>query len=122
MSDHQNPAGEPRPILCRAGEITELPIDGTPLGMFDDMEYDTTTLTLQPGDTIILASDGILESANEDGDHFGFDRLCTTLKTLPSASTAETLSAAILKSTNDFSGNPAEPHDDRTLIILRLLP
>ncbi len=115
-------AGEPRPILCRGGEITELPIDGTPLGMFDDMEYDTTTLTLQPGDTIILASDGILESANEDGDHFGFERLCATLKTLPGSSTAETLSAAILKSTDDFSGNHAEPHDDRTLIILRLLP
>jgi hypothetical protein len=39
---------------------------------------------------------------------------------LPPTASAETISATILKATDEFSGNRSEPHDDRTLIIFRL--
>ena len=112
--------GIPHPILVRSGEVSEIPIDGTPLGLFHDIAYNEHTVKMQPGDIVILASDGILESMNTEGELFGFDRLVTVLNGLdPKVSSAE-VSAAILVATDAFSGRPAEPHDDRTLIVLRL--
>jgi phosphoserine phosphatase RsbU/P len=113
-------AGAPRPILVRAGSIQEVKIDGTPLGMFPDIEYETVTLALQPQDILVFASDGILESMNAQDESFGFDRLTAVLRKLPVPCTANSISTAILQATDEFSGCPAEAHDDRTLIILRL--
>jgi len=113
-------AGAPRPILVRGNAVQEIKIEGTPLGMFPDIQYDTVTLPLQPGDILVFASDGILESMNSNDEPFGFDRLAVVLRNLPPDSSAGTISDAILAATNDFSGHPEEPHDDRTLLILRL--
>jgi sigma-B regulation protein RsbU (phosphoserine phosphatase) len=111
--------GTPRPILVRNREVTEVKIDGTPLGMFEAIEYDTVTLNLQLDDILVFASDGILESTNEDDEQFGFERLSALLRELPSGASAESISSAIMNATDEFSGHPAEPHDDRTLVVVR---
>jgi phosphoserine phosphatase RsbU/P len=113
-------AGIPHPILARDGEVKELSIDGTPLGLFHDIAYNEHTLKILPGDIVVLASDGILESMNSAGELFGFDRLAALLKGFGPRATSAEISAAILAATDTFSGQPAEPHDDRTLIVLRL--
>jgi sigma-B regulation protein RsbU (phosphoserine phosphatase) len=113
-------AGEPRPILMRAGQVQEIQVDGTPLGMFDDLEYEELTLALQPGDIVVFASDGILEAKNGERENFGFERLAALLRSLPEDSAAEEITSLILKATDEFSGHPEEPHDDRTLIIVRV--
>ena len=113
-------AGAPHPILVREGQIQEIKIDGTPLGMFPGIEYETVTLALQPGDVLIFASDGIQESMNENGQPFGFDRLSALLHKFSPGSSAENISTAILEATDEFSGRPEEAHDDRTLIVLRV--
>jgi phosphoserine phosphatase RsbU/P len=113
-------AGVPRPILVRKGEIQEIKIEGTPLGMFPDIDYETVTLNLLPGDVLVFASDGIMESMDPTKQEFGFDRLADVLRNLTPGDTAENISAAILDATDKFSGNPSETHDDRTLIILRV--
>jgi sigma-B regulation protein RsbU (phosphoserine phosphatase) len=113
-------AGAPRPILVRAGEIQEVKIDGVPLGMFPDIAYETVTLGLQPGDILVFASDGILESMNPEDEEFGFDGLAQILRNLAPHTSAERVSASLLEATEEFSGRPTEAHDDRTLIILRL--
>jgi sigma-B regulation protein RsbU (phosphoserine phosphatase) len=113
-------AGAPRPILLRNREIQEVKIDGTPLGMFPDIEYEAITLSLQADDIVVFASDGIPESMNPQEETFGFERLATLLQNLPADSSAEGVSAAILAATDEFSGRPSEAHDDRTLIVLRL--
>jgi phosphoserine phosphatase RsbU/P len=112
--------GIPHPILARNGEVKEIRIDGTPLGLFHDIEYEEHTVKMQPNDIVVLASDGILESMDSSGELFGFERLTAVLNNFgPKASSAE-ISDAILAATDIFSGRPAEPHDDRTLIVLRL--
>jgi phosphoserine phosphatase RsbU/P len=113
--------GIPRPVLARGGEVKEICIDGTPLGLFQEITYDGHTVKMEAGDILVLASDGILETMNLGGEEFGFDRLAAVLNSLSAttASSAE-ISAAILAATDVFSGRPAEPHDDRTLIVLRL--
>lgn len=84
------------------------------------MDYEILRLPIQPQDIFIFASDGILESMNAHEEQFGFERLAETVRTLdPGASPAE-ISAAILAATDKFSGRPEEPHDDRTLIVLRV--
>ncbi|MGA7855540.1 MAG: SpoIIE family protein phosphatase [Candidatus Acidiferrales bacterium] len=113
-------AGIPRPILVRNGQFQELKIDGTPLGIFPELEYEILRVEIQPGDVLIFASDGILESMNAHEEQFGFERLVDTLRTLPPSTSSKAVCAAILAATDKFSGRPEEPHDDRTLIVLRI--
>src|SRR3984893_8292494 len=45
-------AGEPYPLLVRAGEATEIQVAGVPLGLFADSTYDEITIELLPGDVV----------------------------------------------------------------------
>ncbi len=118
--------GIPHPVLVRNGEVSDIPIDGTPLGLFREIEYNEHTIHMMPNDIVVLASDGITESMNAAGDLFGDERLADVLKKFNGdagsrASSAE-IAKAILTATDVFSGKPSEPHDDRTLIVLQLAP
>jgi serine phosphatase RsbU (regulator of sigma subunit) len=68
----------------------------------------------------VFASDGILESMNAHEEQFGFERLAETLPTVRPDTSSGHLCTAILAATDKFSGRPEEPHDDRTLVILRI--
>ena len=113
-------AGIPRPILVREGLVSELKIDGMPLGIFAETEYDTLQLTMQPHDLLLFASDGILESMNARDEEFGFGRLSEILRNVKSGTASKNICAAILTATDKFSGRPEEPHDDRTLVVMRI--
>jgi phosphoserine phosphatase RsbU/P len=113
-------AGAPRPILVRDGEVLEIKIDGTPLGMFPGIEYETVTLALKPDDILVFTSDGILESMNVQDQPFGFERLTKVLRDRSQSHSAESIATAILEATDEFSGRLTEAHDDRTLVVLRL--
>ncbi len=111
-------AGIPHPILVRQGAVQEIKIDGMPLGIFPDTEYEILQLAMQPQDLLIFASDGILESMNVHEEEFGFDRLAKVLRKVKLGTSTKYICAAILSATDSFSGRPEEPHDDRTLVVL----
>src|SRR5580704_6773574 len=67
--------GGPYPLLVRDGAVQSVRVAGIPLGLFPDTQYDEVTLELVPGDTVLFASDGILEAFNADLVEFGPDRL-----------------------------------------------
>ena len=115
-------AGGTHPLLLRGGELSEIPVDGIPLGLFPEAEYSSSTLHLRVGDVIVFASDGILESENAEQEEFGFERLRALLTSLPADSPVDDISGAILRATDEFAGfgNPA--HDDRTLLVIRVTP
>jgi sigma-B regulation protein RsbU (phosphoserine phosphatase) len=113
-------AGIPWPILVRDGRAQELKIDGTPLGIFPELEYEILQLAVQPQDVFIFASDGILETMNAHEEQFGFERLAETLRTLDPGTSSKGICSATLAATDRFSGRPEEPHDDRTLVVLRI--
>jgi len=113
-------AGGPYPLLLREGAVQEIRLDGVPLGLFPDTQYDETTLELEPGDTVVFASDGILESENADQEEFGPQRLCEILKGVSAEHSASDISDKILAATDKYSGAGTPPHDDRTLLILRV--
>ena len=113
-------AGAPYPLLVRNGNIEEIRVGGIPLGLFVDSEYEISSIDLLPGDVVIIASDGILESINAEKEEFGSERLVNVLQSLPPQGSAESVSDAILYATDQFTGFSASPHDDRTLLVLRV--
>ena len=112
-------AGAPHPILVRDGKVEELVIEGVPLGLLPEIDYEVMTLDLLPGDLLVFASDGIVESENPKHEEFGNERLFSLLSTLRENASVEDVSGAILLATDEFSGS-APPHDDRTLLVLRV--
>ncbi|HVO56262.1 MAG TPA: SpoIIE family protein phosphatase [Dongiaceae bacterium] len=114
-------AGGTHPLLLRAGKVSEVPVDGIPLGLFPEADYSTHVIQLMKDDVIIFASDGILESENAANEEFGLDRLTALLTSLPPNTCVENISGAILNATDEFSGIGAAPHDDRTLLVLRVM-
>ena len=114
-------AGGMHPLLLRGGKLTEIAVDGIPLGLFPEADYAISTVHLRLGDVVIFASDGILESENAKQEEFGFERLSAMITSLPTNSCVENISGAILRATDDFSGAGIPPHDDRTLLVLRVI-
>jgi sigma-B regulation protein RsbU (phosphoserine phosphatase) len=88
--------------------------------LFPDTQYDEVTLELVPGDTVLFASDGILEAFNADLEEFGADRLDAVLSSVSPDQSAEDIAALILTATDDYSGAGVIPSDDRTLLVLRV--
>jgi phosphoserine phosphatase RsbU/P len=113
-------AGGPYPLLVRDGAVQSIRVAGIPLGLFPDTQYDEVTLELVPGDTVLFASDGILEAFNADLEEFGADRLDAVLSGVSPDQSAEDIAALILTATDDYSGAGVIPSDDRTLLVLRV--
>ena len=53
-------------------------------------------------------------------EEFGFERLSELITSLPANTCVENISGAILRATDEFSGAGIPPHDDRTLLVLRV--
>jgi sigma-B regulation protein RsbU (phosphoserine phosphatase) len=69
-------AGHP-PVLLRRrnARIEELPSTDIPLGMFENHRYSSRDLFIEPGDTMLLYTDGVVETVDEKGEFFGLDHL-----------------------------------------------
>jgi sigma-B regulation protein RsbU (phosphoserine phosphatase) len=111
-------AGAVPPIFCRGGEITNMNVEGFPLGMFPDAEYEEFTVATQPGDAFVFVSDGITDAENTQGEMYGTDRLTGMLcghRNLPAAQIAEAIFADVAK----FQGTQPR-FDDETILVLRV--
>ncbi|HEY6389510.1 MAG TPA: PP2C family protein-serine/threonine phosphatase, partial [Candidatus Acidoferrum sp.] len=113
-------AGGPYPLLVRDGSVREIRVEGVPLGLFPDTEYEEMTVDLRAGDVVLFASDGILESENAREEEFGPARLHALLAKAPPDISANELSERIIAATDSHSGPGTCPRDDRTLLLLRV--
>ena len=113
-------AGGTLPLLIRNRDVTEINVAGIPLGLLPEAEYDQVRLTLVPGDVVVFASDGIHESMNKEQEEYGIDRLKELLSTVSSADPGFKVAQRIVKATDEHTGPGRQPHDDRTLLILRV--
>jgi phosphoserine phosphatase RsbU/P len=113
-------AGGTLPLLFHNGEVTEVNVGGMPLGLLPEAEYDEVTLSLSPGDMVIFASDGIHESMNKEQEEFGVDRLKALLSTVMPNDPGFKVAQRIVKATDEHTGPGRMPHDDRTLLVLRV--
>jgi sigma-B regulation protein RsbU (phosphoserine phosphatase) len=113
-------AGEPYPLLIRGGKAEEIQVSGIPLGMFADTEYEEVVIDLLPGDLVVCASDGIMDSEDTSEDAFGPDRFYALLAGVQLHDTALTVAERVLAATDEFSGAGNAAYDDRTLVVLRV--
>jgi sigma-B regulation protein RsbU (phosphoserine phosphatase) len=111
-------AGLPYPYLLRGRSLEKLELGGVPLGLLPDRKYDEIDLVLEPGESVVLVSDGVEESLNPNGIEFGRQRLEDTLKRLAPGSARE-IAQGLLESTRRFSGS-AEAYDDRTIVVIKV--
>ena len=111
-------AGHFPPILLRAeGSTCLLDTGGPLLGAIDGAAYQTGELVLQPGDTLVAYSDGVLECRNGSDEEFGVDRLITALCQAKQKSAHATL-MRLLGVVQDFAnGHPL--CDDLSLTVIQ---
>jgi sigma-B regulation protein RsbU (phosphoserine phosphatase) len=111
-------AGHFLPVLLRAdGSTCLLDIGGPLLGAIDSAAYETGELVLQPGDTLVAYSDGVLECRNCSDEEFGVDRLITALRQAQQQSAHATL-MRLLAAVQDFAnGHPLS--DDLSLTVIQ---
>jgi serine phosphatase RsbU (regulator of sigma subunit)/pSer/pThr/pTyr-binding forkhead associated (FHA) protein len=114
---YSNAGHNPPYRLDSNGAITALEVSGMPLGILPDIAYENSETTLEPGEVLLLYSDGITECMNRAGDLFGEDRLEQVLAKA-SQSDAHGIRGAIFSAVDTFREN--EPYsDDMTLIVLK---
>ncbi len=111
-------AGHFPPMLLRADGQTELLETGGPLlGAVEDARFESGHVVLEPGDTLVAYSDGVLECRNAAGEEFGSDRLLAALQQTKPSSAKATL-MTLLAVVQDFgNGNP--PSDDISLTVIQ---
>jgi len=112
-------AGHIPPILVRKnGSIARPTEGGVVLGVFADANYDETETSFEPGDRLILFTDGITEAMNESDEEFGLDRLIEQI--VPNRhNPALDLQKSILQCVSAFTARGLQ--DDATLMIVSML-
>jgi serine phosphatase RsbU (regulator of sigma subunit) len=113
-------AGHDPPLLYRAatGSVAELEASGIPLGMFPEYAYGLVEVAkLEPGDVLLLTTDGVWEAVNRSRQRYGKERLREFLEGHARLD-AEGLLARLHSAVQDFcEGVP--PSDDKTMIVVK---
>ena len=109
-------AGHNLPYVRRSREVVELRATGMPLGLLPGMVYEETEALLEPGDALLLHSDGLAEAHDPRRDMFGFPRLREAMAN--DREGAELLDS-LLDRLHEFTGPGWEQEDDITLVTVR---
>lgn len=107
-------------LRARSNEVVELRPAGVVLGILDDPELEEGWQIVEPGDVLVLYTDGVIEAVNQRQQEFGKERLVQALKGCGSASAEEVL-ARIDASLHAFVDEQPQA-DDITLIVMRRTP
>ena len=108
------------PPLVTTWEVERLKATGTPIGLLPASNYTAGSTRLEPGDLLLLYTDGLNEAEDADQEQYGFDRLaavCQDHAGLPLGKIAE----AIEDDLSRFVGEVGFA-DDRTTVLIRRQP
>jgi sigma-B regulation protein RsbU (phosphoserine phosphatase) len=111
-------AGHNAPILRRSsGAIERLSNGGLPLGMWADKSYESGDVTLQPGDWLVIFTDGVVEAENSRQEEYGESRLLNVLH-LGATATPDELLRRVMSDLDGFVGQTPQ-HDDVTCMLVK---
>ena len=104
-------------VVYADGSATLLPqTDGIALGVLPGVRFESHTVTLQAGDTVLLYTDGVTEAQNPNGEQYGLQRL-RELYREGAPTGAEAATAGIFRAVRGFAGT-APQFDDITCLAL----
>jgi len=111
-------AGMIAPVLVTAEGSYFIDANGLPLGSFPGATYQEVSIKLNPGDSLLLLSDGVVEAHNAKDELFGFERLEATIAEAALIGDVRTLVELVIERVQSFAGE-TEQHDDITMVAIR---
>ena len=114
--DYVNAGHPPALVRTALGQIYPLSSDNAPVGMFDFAEYRTNRATLQPGDFVVIYTDGISEAHNPREEMFGENGVREAMKKF-TGETVQDLVTSIRAAVRDFTAGSPQ-FDDMTLLVV----
>jgi len=115
-------AGQTQPIhLPSDGSkpvYIDTPGDKFPLGIVKKCHYQETQVPLEPGDVLVLYTDGVVEAMNDKGKMYGFERFMASIEAGRGLS-ANALLEKLIDNISRYVGD-AEPHDDLTIVVVQV--
>jgi sigma-B regulation protein RsbU (phosphoserine phosphatase) len=108
-------AGHPPPILRHDQTCEEIIAPGVVLGRFRDARYEELSRPFVSGDTLVLYTDGVTETANRSGEMWGDERLRKAI----GSESPNALAAKIIAEAEIWRGISGPPEDDVTMIVVR---
>ena len=112
--------GHNPPLIVHKDNTSTLlpPTEGLALGLLPDYEYRQKTVTVEPGETLVLYTDGVTEAMNADEEEFGVDRLQDILaKSHPHE--AHAITQLIFDAVDEFAGDTPQSDDVTCLTLCR---
>jgi serine phosphatase RsbU (regulator of sigma subunit)/anti-sigma regulatory factor (Ser/Thr protein kinase) len=109
-------AGHDLPYRRSKAGVSELRATGMPLGLMPDMTYEQKEIMLEPGESILFYSDGLVEAHNPAREMFGFPR---AMKLVGEHADSSTLIEFLLEQLKSFTGANWEQEDDVTMVTLQ---
>jgi len=106
------------PLVVRDGSPVELRPAGVPLGLLPDREYEQVTFKTQPGDIIVLFSDGVLDQSNSRGEEYSLERLVSLVAKSPRRRAQKIVNSILADLVKFGEGEPVV--DDQTLVVLKV--
>jgi len=110
-------AGQEPPLLIGRSCVSRLESGGPVLGLLPAATFEFQVLDLEPGDVLVVCSDGVTEARNTSGAEFGRERLVKATQGCHGVG-PETVLDAVMKAVRDFSKGAAQA-DDVTALVLR---
>ena len=110
-------AGHNPPVLVTKTGIRRLDVGGLVLGLFETSIFEQETVQLEPGDVVVVFSDGVTEAEEANGDQFGDERLLALVDEVRDAPAPVVLDR-VLAEVREFRG-PTLQTDDVTAIVVR---
>jgi phosphoserine phosphatase RsbU/P len=115
---HYINAGHNNPILRRAsGQIERLDVGGLPFGILPDAKYEAATITLAPGDWLVIFTDGLVEAVNARDEEYGEFRLLNAIDASKLQPPSDLLKR-LMFDLDVFVGSTPQ-HDDVTCMLLK---
>jgi sigma-B regulation protein RsbU (phosphoserine phosphatase) len=109
-------AGHPPGILVRLGKSESLELGSLPLAVEPDVDYELCEIRLDPGDAVVMFTDGVTEAMNDEGSEFGQQQLEFVLAQFD-RTRADLLTEEVLRHVREFAG-PVPQSDDLTLLVI----
>ena len=111
-------AGHPAPLLVRGSDVRSVGASGLLLGVSERALWTEQEIVLEPGDRLVLFTDGVTDAAGADGERFRDGRLRELLRAAGPAR-AQAVIDAVRRALEDFQGG--EQHDDIAVLALECL-